>query len=202
MDITLGSCAEGDRQKCFQDVRAGLTKQDRAHVHLVEGNGKNGFKEGEYGITVDSHYQSNSGNFRTLQALANDHSAIATVDVLNGRDKFQVTLEISTELKNGQVIKTTLGTMTTFPDEAGGFAGYTFYPYGKNVPGPWSVGDFTDVVVNASRGDIPETIHHELRHVLLGDFGRKAPYGAHGTGQVDKQTAEAEKEASRNKSQK
>ena len=42
-------------------------------------------------------------------------------------------------------------------------------------------------------------IQHELRHVLLGDFGRVAPYGAHGTGSVNRQTTEAEKEASANK---
>jgi hypothetical protein len=85
------------------------------------------------------------------------------------------------------------------PGQDGGFSGYTFFPYGKGVPGPYSVGDFTDVVINASRGDTPETIHHELRHVLLGDFGRTAPNAAHGTGNVDSQTTEAEKEATINK---
>jgi hypothetical protein len=45
---------------------------------------------------------------------------------------------------------------------------------------------------------IPSSIHHELRHVLLGDFGRVAPYGQHGTGRVDQETTEAEKEAVKN----
>ena len=60
------------------------------------------------------------------------------------------------------------------------------------------MGDFTDVIVNADRGWIPSTIHHELGHVLLGDFGRLAPYGAHHTGNVDQETTEAEKEAVKN----
>ena len=59
--------------------------------------------------------------------------------------------------------------------------------------------NFTDVIVNTISPDgLPSTIHHELRHVLLGDFGRVAPYGAHGTGQVNQQTTEAEKEAVKN----
>ena len=79
------------------------------------------------------------------------------------------------------------------------FVGYTFYPYGKGVPGPWSIGNYADVVANTISPDsISSTIHHELRHVLLGDFGRVAPYGKHGTGTVDQQTEEAEKEAIKN----
>ena len=70
---------------------------------------------------------------------------------------------------------------------------------GKDVPGPYSVGDFTDVVATTVSPDgIPATIHHELRHVLLEDFGRVKPFGAHGTGKVDQETKEAEKEAVKN----
>lgn len=80
------------------------------------------------------------------------------------------------------------GTQNTTPGADGGFTGYTFYPSNDGVPGPCSTGNFTDVVVNSSRGPTPEKTHHELRHVLLGDFGRVAPYGAHGTGSVNRQT--------------
>jgi hypothetical protein len=180
-------------------LELGLKKEDRAHVHLIQGDGSNGFKKGDYGITVDADYKSNSKNFQTLQALAGDHSATARLDVLKSDDKLQVMVAVSTNVKTGQE---TMGTMTMTPGQDGGFAGYTFYPYGKGVPGPYSTGDFTDVVVNASRGEVPETIQHELRHVLLGDFGRTAPYGAHGTGTVDRQTTEAEKEAAKNKTSK
>ena len=91
--------------------------------------------------------------------------------------------------------------MSTTPTEGGGFTGYTFYPQGAGVPGPYSTGDFTDVIINAGRDWIPSSIHHELRHVLLGDFGRVAPYGVHGTGKVDRETSEAEKEAVKNQTE-
>jgi len=70
-----------------------------------------------------------------------------------------------------------------------------FFAETAKVQSRLSPTSITDVIVNASRGWIPATIHHELRHVLLGDFGRIAPYGAHGTGRVDRETIEAEKEA-------
>ena len=42
-------------------------------------------------------------------------------------------------------------------------------------------------------------MHHEIRHVLIGDFGRQAPhFGQHGTGRVNQETREAEKEAVKN----
>ncbi len=197
MDVTLGKCSGRTQQGCFAQVEAGLRKEDRSHVHLIQGDGKNGFDKGVYGITVDTDYKSDSKNFQTLQTLANDHSATARIDVLKENDSFQIKVAVSWSAASGNV----LGTRSTTPGADGGFTGYTFYPSGDGVPGPYSTGNFTDVVVNSSRGPTPESIHHELRHVLLGDFGRVAPYGAHGTGTVDKQTTEAEKEASANRKQ-
>jgi RHS repeat-associated protein len=192
MDITLGRCDLGSPEECFGRLQQGLRKDDRAHVRLIHGDGKNGFKKGEYGVAVDADYKSDSKNFQTLQKLANDHSATATIDVLNGDSSFDLKVSVRLDVRTAE---DTFATMSTTPNEAGGFTGYTFYPQGKGVPGPYSPGNFTDVIVNASRGWIPATIHHELRHVLLGDFGRIAPYGAHGTGRVDRETIEAEKEA-------
>ena len=197
MDVTLGKCSGGSQQECFAQVEAGLRKEDRTHVHLVQGDGKNGFDKGVYGITVDKDYKSDSKNFQTLQTLANDHSATARIDVLKENDSFQVKGVVSWSAKSGNVY----GIENTTPGADGGFTGYTFYPSGDGVPGPYSTGNFTDVVANSSRGSLPETIHHELRHVLLGDFGRVAPYGAHGTGTVNRQITEAEKEASANRKQ-
>jgi len=195
MDVTLGRCSGATQQQCFGAVEAGLRKEDRDHVHLVQGDGTNGFKKGVSGITVDADYKSDSKNFQTLQTLANDHSATARIDVLKENDTFQVKAAISFNAKTGNQ----MGILNMTPGSDGGFTGYTFYPNAEGEPSPYSTGNFTDVVVNASRGGVPETIHHELRHVLLGDFGRVAPYGAHGTGSVDRQTTEAEKEASANK---
>ena len=168
---------------------------DRAHVHLVEGDGRNGFKKGQYGLTVDADYNSDSKNFQTLQKLAGDHSALVILEVLKGDTKFDVITKTGINTRTGEE---TFSILSTTPSDAGGFTGYTFYPQAKGVPGPYSTGDFTDIIVNASRGWIPVTIQHELRHVLIGDFGRSAPYGAHGTGKVDQETTEAEKEAVKN----
>jgi RHS repeat-associated protein len=201
MDITLGRCATGNTQECYNQVLAGLSKEDRSHVHLVQGDGTNGFKKGVNGITVDADYKSDSKNFQTLQTLAGDHSATAQIDVLKPNDKFDVRVTVGVNVDTG---KETMSNMSMTPGNpndpnSNSFVGYTFFPYGKGVPGPYSTGNFTDVVVNTVSPDgIPSTIHHELRHVLLGDFGRVAPYGAHGTGTVDRQTTEAEKEAVKN----
>jgi hypothetical protein len=201
MDIVMGQCGIGTIQDCFNEMLAGLDKADRSHVRLIKGDGKNGFKKGEYGVEVDANYSSVSGNFQTLQKLAGDHSATAKIDVLNPDDQFSV-LTVTRGDKTG---KMDLAPATMTPGNpndpnSNSIGGYTFFPYGKGVPGPWSIGNFTDVVVNSMSLDgIPETMHHELRHVLLGDFGRVAPYGKHGTGMVDQQTEEAEKEATRNR---
>ena len=201
MDITLGRCSAGSTQDCFNDVLAGLSKEDRSHVHLVQGNGANGFKKGQNGVAVDSDYKSDSKNFQTLQTLAGDHSATATIDVLKPADSFNVGSILSYDSKTGDGPLTTTSMTPGNPRDpnSNSFVGYTFFPYAKGVPGPYSVGNFTDIVANTVSPDgIPSTIYHELRHVLLGDFGRVAPYGAHGTGSVDRQTTEAEKEAVKN----
>jgi len=92
-----------------------------------------------------------------------------------------------------------LGIMSTTP----GFDGYTFFPYKKGDPGPFSPDDTTHSVINSepSDGDIPATIHHEMRHIFLGDFGRSAKKAGHGQPGVDQQTKAAEDEAKKNEKQ-
>ena|SRR5271165_6497587 len=77
------------------------------HVHLIRGNGKNGFNKGQYGVTVDADYKSDSGNFQTLQQLAGDHSATAQIDVLNPSDKFDVQVTVALNVKTGQETRAT-----------------------------------------------------------------------------------------------
>ncbi len=202
MDIRLGRCSTGSQQECFEQLQAGVNKKDREHVHLVKGDGTNGFKKGEYGITVDADYKSDSKNFQTLQKLAGDHTATAQVDVLMENDKFSVQISFSASRDaSGKMIYGPLSTVSMTPGQDGGFEGYTIFPPSSGLQ-PYSSGDFTDVVVNASRGDVTQTIHHELRHVLLGDFGRAAANAAHGAGNVNRETQEAEKEAAKNEKQK
>jgi hypothetical protein len=47
-----------------------------------------------------------------------------------------------------------------------------------------SVFDWLFGVNTVSPDGIPSTIHHDLRHALIGDFGRVAPYGRQGTGKL------------------
>lgn len=202
-DVTLGTCAAGAAQKCFDQVESGLAKADRSHVHLVAGDGTNGFAKGVNGIAVDKDYKSDSKNFQVLQSLAGDHSATARVDVLNANDQVTIKVTVGFDSKNGnQVQSQTISPGN--PSKGDGFSGYTFFPVGDGT-GPYSNGNYTDVVVNNTdpgAGGTPATIHHELRHVFLGDFGRSASKAQHGTGNVDQQTKAAGNEAIRNQKDK
>jgi RHS repeat-associated protein len=195
-DVTIGRCSIGSAQDCFKQLQAGLNKDDRDHVKLVTGDGKNGCDKGVSCVAVDADYKSDSKNFQVLQTLANDHSATATVDVLKPNDSFDLKTTISINVKTGDE---KLGIMSTTP----GFDGYTFFPYKKGDPGPFSPDDTTHSVINSepSDGDIPATIHHEMRHIFLGDFGRTAKKAAHGQPGVDQQTKAAEDEAKKNEKQ-
>ncbi len=57
-------------------------------MHLVAGDGKNGFAKGQFGVTVDADYKSSSKNFSILQNLANDHSGVASLNVVGLKDTF------------------------------------------------------------------------------------------------------------------
>ncbi|HEX7289255.1 MAG TPA: RHS repeat-associated core domain-containing protein [Candidatus Angelobacter sp.] len=206
MDVTLGTCKGGDAQKCFDKTISGLRKEDRSHVHLVAGDGKNGFKKGQYGIMVDAGYKSKSGNFQALQKLANDHSATVQIDVLAAKVTISGTI----------AVKDSSGNLTLKPlKEALGMDFFLETPWNgqtlfKNWGGPlvedlwYSNGKNTEVKVLADTSEeiIVETIHHELRHVLLGDFGRAAGKGAHDAPGVNAATRAAEDEARQNRKEK
>jgi RHS repeat-associated protein len=192
MDIVIRTCSESATiTECFREILDGLKKKDRSHVHLVQGDGKNGFKKGQFGIKVDADYNGSPGNFDTLQKLANDHRATANIDLLKPTDTFKVRASSSWNAKTGN------GPLTTQSESASDFLGYTYFPPGPNAPQPFSADDDTDVVVNNSE-DVTATIHHELRHVLLGDFGRTGNNAIHGLPEVEKQTKSAEAEATQN----
>jgi RHS repeat-associated protein len=205
MDVTMGNCP-GDMTTtmCEAAVRNGLRKEDREHVHFVEGNGKNGYKKGETGVTVDAGYKSTSGDFQMLQSLAGDHSGTARIDVYNPTDSFDIKINVSYNARSGYkagIVGMSGGNLND-PSE-NGIGGYTFFPYPKG-PGPWSTGSFSDAVVNTS-GSVGVTgaIYHELMHVFLGDFGRSVPNALHSQpGQpqnnADVKTKAAEDEALQN----
>ena len=121
MDVILGMCEVGDGgvEQCFEYLLQGLREEDRAHVNLVQGDGKNRFKQGEYGVVVDPQHTSDSKNFQALQKVAGDRSATARIDVLEGDSEFPVVniVDLAGSLKVKNLT----------PDKGGGFGGYTFF---------------------------------------------------------------------------
>jgi RHS repeat-associated protein len=209
MDVTLGKCSGGAADKCFNLLEKGLRKEDRSHVHLVQGNGKNGFKQGVFGVAVDKDYKSDSKNFTTLQTLANDHSATGVIDVLGKGDTTTIRVGVGWSEKNG----TTLGNVPmTMNGKSVPFQGYTFFEFrGKIEDGiMYTPGDYSQVVLNNSGltdVDVSANMHHELTHLLLGDFGRSALKAVHSStfnsdqvprNEADRLTKAAEQEARTN----
>jgi RHS repeat-associated protein len=89
MDVSLGNCPGSMTvTQCFSAVQNTVPKNDRSHIHLVKGNGDNGFQKGQYGITVDADYKSSSGNFQALQTAANDHSGVANINIMEPGQAF------------------------------------------------------------------------------------------------------------------
>ena len=194
MDVELGNCARSTAKTCYEQLVSGLREEDRDHVSLLTGDGSNGYKKGHFYVLVERGYKSTSGNFARLQQAANDRSATVLIDVLRGSDKFD--LIVTTAYKGDTPIRTRT---TSTSDDNGGFTGYTFFPVGSAV-GPYSGGPFTHVVINADRSADPSgSMHHELVHVVLGDFGRLALRAGHGDPVVDSTTTAAETEAIQNR---
>jgi RHS repeat-associated protein len=200
MDVVIGTCSIGTTQDCFKELQAGLTEEDRNHVTLVEGDGTNGCDKGVACVFVDASHESDSENFQVLQNLANDHSGTAVIDVVKPDDKFEVLTMVSWNAKTGEVMGRRVMSMGD-PKKGEGTGGYTFFPYEKGRQGgPFSVDKNTHAVANtAAEGSIAATIHHELRHVFLGDFGRSIPKATHGQKSVDDATKRAEDEAAKNR---
>jgi RHS repeat-associated protein len=211
MDITLGKCS-GGANKCFDMLQKGLKKEDRSHVHLVQGDGKNGFKKGTFGVTVDADYKSTSGNFTTLQKLANDHTAVGVVDVLGQGDSTTVRIAAGWDKQKGTTMADSPLTMNGKSDP---FQGYTFFQFrGRDESGIiYTPGDYSEVVLNSSGlsdTDVTANMYHELTHLLIGDFGRSAEKAKHSPtynsdeiphNEADRLTKAAEQEARTNASQ-
>jgi RHS repeat-associated protein len=209
MDVVLGRCSGGNAQSCFDKLENGLRKEDRSHVHLVAGDGTNGFAKGVNGITVDSDYHSDSKNFSALQQAANDHSALGVIDVLGKGDSTTIKTAIGWNAKTG----TQLGNQTlTMDGKSDPFQGYTFFQFRGSIDSGvmYTTGIFSEIVINSaglSDLEVSEAMHHELRHLVLGDFGRSVPNALHSPtfnfdgiprNNADRETLGAEKEVDSN----
>jgi hypothetical protein len=161
---------------CFLEIfQSGLRKADRGHVHLVVGTGKNGFGKGQFGVTVDKNYKSDSANFQATQKAANDRTAVGKISVVSAGDTVWLR-NSSGSVKRPELV------MDSFKFQ-GEFDGFTFFQFrGKFNEGPYSRGPYTEAVVDGDRDEIEiaTTMHHELRaHMVLGDFGRQASKAHH-----------------------
>ena len=150
---------------------------------------------------VDADYKSDSKNFQVLQQLSNDHSGNATIDVVKPNDKVTV-LNITYEnYKTGEKKFATAQFEMGDPEKGTGQWGYTLFPFYPGQPGPWSPDKSAHAIANTISDSLAATIHHELRHIFLGDFGRTATKATHGQIGVGKETRAAEREAKRNENQ-
>lgn len=132
-----------------------------------------------------------------MQKVSAQKGDLTVIEVLSPAQGFTILSQMSYP---GPLVpvKTPMGS----PKTDNGFEGYTFFPFtGTQEPGViYTPGSAVLVEVNTDQSleSVTETIHHELRHVLLGDFGRSAALAKHGLPEVEKQTREAEAEARRN----
>lgn len=69
-----------------------------SHVHLVAGDGTNGFAEGVNGITVDQGYE-RLEEFPGPSKDSSDRTATARVDVMNPNDKINVMIAVGHNAK-------------------------------------------------------------------------------------------------------
>jgi RHS repeat-associated protein len=205
MDVVLGKCSGGDAKKCFNTALEGLQKEDRSHVHLVEGDGKNGFAKGQFGVAVDADYKSSSKNFSLLQNLANDHSGVASLNVVGPKDTFSSNVGVQQGPKVViQSFKSIYG-VDNYVSSRDAVPGQTLFPLiGSPLANTiYGTGKNTEVYVANDQSDVEivKTMYHEMTHVFLGDFGRAVPNSLEDAPGVKPQLNRAEQEAEQNSKQ-
>jgi RHS repeat-associated protein len=205
VDLLIAAKNEEDARKRYELLRKGLIPDDRQHTHFVVGDGKNGFAKGTFAVTVDKAYKSDSENFQTVQKIANAKDT----EVLNVRGpKNEVTVLQAVTNRDGGTSVVRVGGVTFSHNTPGNpFAGYTFFPLitpPENLNFYSTSGNTESYIADdASDEELSADIHHELRHVLLGDFGRNIVRSYHRQpGQpeteADAATQRAEEEVKKN----
>jgi hypothetical protein len=197
--LELAASSEEEAKKKWALMQRGLTQTDRSHAQLVVGNGKNGFAKGHFGITVDKDYKSSSGNFQTLQGVANSKD-LAIAAVVSPGDKFASNVGIQ---KGNTVVIATFKSLfgqDNYVSSKDAVPGQTLFQlFGspmKNVIYSPDQASRMYVANDQPDSEIVKTFYHELRHIFLGDFGRNIPRGSHPT--VDGDIQGIERESDRN----
>ena len=148
-------------------------------------------------ISVDAEHVSPSENFAVLKriALGGDRARIL---VLAPEDQYSLRARVNYPSSELSLLTSPMG----HPDSNDGFLGYTFFEYRGKAEDDvlYSPGPTTDVLINARQTDagVAVALHHELRHVVAGDFGRTARLALHGLPAMENSIAAAEDEARKN----
>lgn len=182
--LRFGRCALGAAVDCLDALKRGIPPEDRASVVLLPSGV----------VAVEPAHASASANFEALKKIANGKDAVR-VSVLAPEDRYSLRTIASWPAQDLKTMSTPMG----HPDTKDGFLGYTFPQFRGRVEDGimYSPGAWTEVVVNAkqTQSGVAESIHHEFRHALLGDFGRSATLAKHGRPDVERETKAAEDEA-------
>lgn len=199
--LSINRCALGPASECFKAILLGLAPEDRAHVRLVTAGPREGSHAGSAAyVLVDPGHRSDSGNFTALRRIANEPRAMTVSDILAPADRLTIKSADAFPARALATVSFPMG----HPDTNDGFLGYTFFEYRGAVESGilYSAGPYNHAVVNAGQGfaALSVSVHHEFRHVVLGDFGRSAPSAKHGDPAVDAETDAAEREARANAS--
>jgi RHS repeat-associated protein len=196
MELQVGNCGSGETvTSCVEKLKQGLSKEDRSAVSVVKGTGENGCTRGTYCVAVDKSHNSGSDNFKALEYVANKKGDVAILEGKSANDR------VSSFSFSVIPIGAQAGYEPTMNKETG-FMGITLNPLSR-TPGipnpymPYSLDRDSHVVfaTGMSLEDVVTTMHHEIRHIFLGDFGRLMR-GDHP--QSNSQTTAAEREAERN----
>jgi hypothetical protein len=203
-DVAITAKNEEEARKRFATFQLGLRAEDRKHAQFFVGDGKNGYKKGQFYIKVDRDYKSESGNFQAIQQAANDRSAVGRITVVNRGDTYNVRVPY---IENRRALLGAAQSVTF----GGEFDGYTLFQYRGKPEEAYSAGAYTESLIRGDQDEVElsATMHHELRaHMVLGDFGRAVPRAKHSdayargegppTSEADKVGEAAEKEAREN----
>jgi hypothetical protein len=200
---------------CQAAASQGLSKEDRAHVLWVKGDGTNGFKKGQWGLQVDADYKSSSKNFTNLQSAANNHDGVAEINtvaphaviptLMGVQQGDKTVVQPFKEAMTAKLAQYHMQGSDNYVSGAEEAFGQTLFPL---------IGEpFVDSLYTPSRNtqmyiasdmsalERTATFFHELVHIVLGDFGRTIPVSGHGYDTVDQQTKAAEAEARKNSDQ-
>jgi hypothetical protein len=160
-DLLLVAKAEDEAKKKFGVYQKGFDPKDRNKVTLVIGDGKNGYKVGEYGIKIDAKAKGKDDNFKSAQTLANSDKR-STIAVVSPNETFKVSI-VGTNQDGTK--SASVGDMYVSTKED--FSGITLPPLptdGNLKEGVYSTTSNTEIYVASDQDDedISATMHHEI----------------------------------------